>query len=679
MSGIPFPARARRGRRRQRLACLTLAAVLASSSAGPMHAAADDELASLPLETLLGLTVFSASKFEQKRSDAPSAVTVITADDIKTFGYRTLSDALRSVRGLYVFNDRNYEYLGARGFQRPGDYNSRLLLLIDGQRINDGIYDQAQIGSEFPLDLELVERIEYVPGPGSAIYGGNAFFGVINVITRSGADLRAGLLAAEAASHRTARGQTLYGKVLDNGAELLLAASKSGSRGADLFFPEFDDPATSNGIAHGLDFARSERYFAKLGFQGLTLSFGYASRDKGIPTASFNQVFDDPRSMTRDEQTWLAANLERSLSDTLALSAKLAWQRNRYDGTYIIDAPPPTENFDGSRNRWWAGELKLVSSAFARHKLVAGTELRRDMGAQQFNFDSNNEYVRDTRSSRRLGFYLQDEFTLSDQWIVNAGVRRDSNYLDAAQTSPRLALIYKPLPTTTAKLLYGSAFRSPNAYERYYADAATAKANPNLQPERIRTTELVLEHFLSSTWRASASAFSYRIKDLVTLTTDPEDGLLVFRNVSRARAKGLELETEKIWDSGTRLRLSYSLQSATDGDTGKRLTNSPTRLAKLNLQQPLFGDSLRAGVEAQLSSALDTVGGGRAPGYGIVNLTLSSRRPWRGVEVSAGIYNLLDRKRVDPPSEEHVDSLGRPLRGIEQDGRTLRLRLSYSF
>ena len=656
---------------------LALAAVLALGGTGPMYAAGDD-LTDLPLEALLGLTVFSASKFEQKISDAPSAVTVITAADIRTFGYRTISDALRSIRGLYVFNDRNYEYLGARGFQRPGDYNTRILLLIDGQRLNDGIYDQAQIGRDFPLDLELVERIEYVPGPGSAIYGGNAFFGVINVITRSGEGLGA-VLAGETASHRSARGQVLFGKRFDNGADLLLAASKYGSRGPNLLFPEFAEPEVSDGVAHGLDFERAERYFAKLRHEGLTLSLGYANRLKGIPTAAFGQVFDDPRSRTGDEQTWAAASLERNLADTLALSANLSWRRYRYDGIYIYDYPPLTENFDGARDRWWSGELKLVSTAFARHKLVAGGEMRRDMGAAQFNFDSEGEYVRDVRSSRRVGLYLQDEFTLNEQWIVNAGIRRDSNYLDSPQTSPRLALIYKPLATTTVKLLYGSAFRSPNNYERYYGGGANYKSNPDLQPERIRTTELMLEHYLHSSWRGSASLFSYRIKDLVTLTTDPDDGQLVFRNFSQARAKGLELESEKVWDNGSRLRLSYSLQSATDGETGERLTDSPTRLAKLNFQMPLWGDAARAGIEAQFSSALNSVNGDRVPGYGVINLTLGSRRLWRGVEVSASIYDLLNRRRVDPPSEEHVDSLGRPLRGIEQDGRTLRLRLSYTF
>ena len=128
------------------------------------------DLTALPFEQLLSLEVYSASKFLQPASEAPSTVSVISAAEIRDFGWRTLADVLRSVRGLYLSYDRNYSYLGARAFLRPGDYNTRFLLQIDGKRINDPVYDQAAVGGEFPLDLNLIERIEYVPGPGSSIY-----------------------------------------------------------------------------------------------------------------------------------------------------------------------------------------------------------------------------------------------------------------------------------------------------------------------------------------------------------------------------------------------------------------------------------------------------------------------------------------------------------------------------
>jgi outer membrane receptor for ferrienterochelin and colicin len=105
-------------------------------------AAADkQDLTALPLESLLDMQVYSASKFPQKVSEAPAAVTIITSADIKDYGYRTLADILRSIRGLYITTDRNYSYLGVGGVGRPRDYNTRVTLLVDGYRANENKYD----------------------------------------------------------------------------------------------------------------------------------------------------------------------------------------------------------------------------------------------------------------------------------------------------------------------------------------------------------------------------------------------------------------------------------------------------------------------------------------------------------------------------------------------------------
>ena len=131
-------------------------------------------------------------------SEAPSSVSVVTAETIKLFGYRTLADLLRAQRGFFVSDDRNYSYAGVRGFGRSGDYNTRLLVLVDGHRINDNTYDSVTIGNDFIIDLDLVERVEIIRGPASSLYGNNAFFGVVNLITRHGKGLSGLELAAEA-------------------------------------------------------------------------------------------------------------------------------------------------------------------------------------------------------------------------------------------------------------------------------------------------------------------------------------------------------------------------------------------------------------------------------------------------------------------------------------------------
>ena len=232
------------------------------------------DLERLPLEQLLSMEVYGASKFAQKISDAPSAVSVITASEIKAYGWRTLADILRSIRGLHISGDRNYSYLGASGLLRPGDYNTRFLLLVDGYRTNDSVFDQAAIGNEFIIDLGLIDRVEYVPGPGSSIYGANAFFGVINVVTKHGRDIGGTQVAFDAGSLGSRQGRASYGYRDPNGAELLLSASTYRSHGQDLYFPEFDTPQTNHGIAQALDYERAHRFFIKAasGAFGVTLA-----------------------------------------------------------------------------------------------------------------------------------------------------------------------------------------------------------------------------------------------------------------------------------------------------------------------------------------------------------------------------------------------------------------------
>lgn len=153
-------------------------------AAFPSLAANTGDLTELSLEDLLQVEVTTASKYKQDSRETPSQVQVITADEIRQYGWRTLGEALGNLPGFYTSDDGVYQYLGARGFLTPGDYSTRFQLLLNGQRLNDNVYEQAQFGNPFPLDMALVERIEVISGPGSAIYGSNALFGVINVIAR---------------------------------------------------------------------------------------------------------------------------------------------------------------------------------------------------------------------------------------------------------------------------------------------------------------------------------------------------------------------------------------------------------------------------------------------------------------------------------------------------------------
>ena len=161
--------------------CLTPAKAMAQATEPPSTGSSLDEL--------LDVKISGAAKYEQTARQAPASVTIITSEDIERYGYRTLADALMTVRGFFVSYDRNYTYVGVRGFSRPTDYNNRILLLLDGHTLNENVYGAAQLGSELPIELDLVERIEIVRGPGSALYGTGAMLAVVNVVLKKGSAL----------------------------------------------------------------------------------------------------------------------------------------------------------------------------------------------------------------------------------------------------------------------------------------------------------------------------------------------------------------------------------------------------------------------------------------------------------------------------------------------------------
>jgi iron complex outermembrane receptor protein len=647
------------GLRKRPLAVLLLAAAKACAQ--------DADLTTLPLEQLMSMEVYSASRFNQKATQAPSNVTVLTSADIRAFGWRTLADALRSIRGLYTSNDRSYSYLGARGFQRPGDLNTRFLLQIDGTRINDPAFDQAQLGAEFPLDLDLVDRIEFVPGPGSSVYGTNAFFGVINVITKRAPDLEGARAALETGQAGARSGSASYGW-RDGDAELLVAANHGSSDGRDLYFPEF------SGTAHGLDWEQYSRFFARgqLGPWSVALIDG--KRTKGIPTASFEQPFDVPGGQTMDQLLQAAIAYRNALRPMHGeLTGRLSFSEYRYDGHYVNQDPFGTINMDRTRARWWSADVNLFLQMAPAHKVVLGADYQynRDVLQQNFNVDPFVTLLDSRTQSKRLGIYAQDEITLTKGVLLNAGLRYDRETSTGGVFNPRLALIAEVSPGTTAKAIYGSAFRTPNSYELYYGinTEGGQLANPQLGRERIRSHELSLERQLGANAHLTLTAYANEASDLITQVVDQDSGLPIFRNLGSARARGLELEYNRSFANGARLRASVSRQRVT-GDIIE--LDSPRWLAKLNASGRIWG-AWQAGLEGQYVSERHVMNGSEAGGFVLANLNLFTIGLTRHFDVSLGIKNLFDRRYSDPAS------LGLVQNTIEQDGRRFYLKLKAAY
>ncbi len=623
-------------------------------------------------------SVYGAAKYDQKVNEAPAAVIIITAEQIKKYGYRNFAQILDSVPGLFTSNDRNYGSLGIRGFNRPGDYTTRVLLLIDNHRLNDGIYDQGGSGTEMPIDVDLIDRVEIIKGPGSSLYGTNAFFGVINVITKRGRDIKGTEVSGEASSFNTYRSRLTYGNKFSNGVELLLSGSFSDSEGhRELFYPAF--ASTNNGIAKDADRDNLNYYTGKLTYADFTLTGGYQWRKKNVPTAAFGTVFNDNRSNTVDERSYADLSYQHEFTNQLNVKARLYYDRYYYRGHFPLDyadagTPPFTINQDVARADWWGAELTVTKRLFDRHKITLGTEYRDQFKLNQNNVDIDPPatYFDDKRSSNFIAAYLQDEWAITDHLVLNAGVRHDQYSTFGGTTNPRVALISN-WDKTTIKLLYGQAFRAPNPFEQFYVASTTNKANPNLKPEKIKTYELVVEQYLGEHLRALGSLYQYDISGLISQTTDPTDGLLFYDNVDNITARGVELTMEGKWATGLEGRLSYALQTTHNDSTERQLTNSPQHLVKTNVIVPLVADKLFAGFEGRYTSSRLTLAGNDASPFYILNVSLFSQRIVKGWELSGHINNLMNQKYGYPGSGEHLQDI------IDQDGRTFWVKLKYRF
>jgi outer membrane receptor for ferrienterochelin and colicins len=668
--------------------CGALHLSLHQACAAETQAGDSGKLKEMSIEQLMEVevdTVYGASRYEQKLGDAPSSVTIVTADQIRKFGYRTLADILRSVRGFYVTNDRNYSYVGVRGFGRPSDYNSRILIQLNGHRLNDNLYGGAYVGQDTVIDVDLIDRVEIIRGPSSSIYGNSAFFAVVNMISKKGEALGGAEMSASAASYDTYKGRISYGNLFPNGFHMLLSGSGFYSDGHDsLYYKEYDDPSTNFGKTRHTDYENGFNFFGSLSYGDFTLEGAYNSREKGVPTGSYGTDFNEPGNFTIDDYGYADLKYEKEFDSGLGMVARTYYNHVGYRGDYIYSA---VVNKDSSSGDQWGLDL-MARKSFGKHTFVAGSEFEYNLSLKQRNYNQEpyQSYLDDRRNSWKYSLYAQDEFAIHRMLTLDLGVRWDYYDTFGSTVNPRLALIFKPFETTALKFIYGEAFRAPNAYELYYNDSGqTAKANDDLKPESIRTYEFIYEQKIADWLNGSVSFFHYDIDNLISQINDPVDSLLVYRNIDKVDANGVEVELDGKWGSGFEARGSYSYQYAKNNSTDQWLSNSPKHLAKVNVVIPLLPEKIFSGIELQYTGKRKTLTDEDAGGFILANITLFGRNLLKNLEFSASIYNLFDKKYGDPGGPEHIQNPdrfvdpGHPMNIIEQDGRTFRVKLTYKF
>ena len=631
------------------------------------------------IDVIKNLTcVYGAARHKQRINQTPASVSIITAKEIADHGWRTVGEAVSHRAGFGMTSDHQYIRLGARGFNRPGDYNSRVLVLLDGQRLNDPIYSSGPIDRELPFDIDLVDRIEIIRGPASALYGTSALLAVINIIPRKGTSFDGTEMALSSGRDHTITRRVTYGKSSKKDTDIVVSASSHDATGRDLYFAEFDDPATNNGVADGSNFNHVANYFAKIRKGDWSIQMFKGNRKIGQPAAPWGIVFNDGRAFERDEYGGAEIKFEKATEKTSAF-ARVALNSYDFTGNYPYDWGPPDGiiiNSDNSKGKWWELEGQISRTLQPNNKLTIGMDLRRVNEAKQMNFDADPffEYFRtENNDEDSWALYLQDEWQVNKRVLVNSGLRYDKYEGMGGRTNPRIGVIIDPHRAQTWKLLYGKAFRVPSSYEKYYHDGySTLKDNPALAPEEIITRELVYERKLSNDFFFSASCFDYDITGLISQVVDPNDGLLVFQNVDSVNSRGIELSISKKVKK-TIIGFDSTLLKAKDNNTGEELSSAPRRLMSLRTRTALGKNGFGAALALRYVGERKTLARDDLGGHTLVDLTVSRETKKGRPNFSVSVYNLFDKTYYEPASEEFVQDK------IVQYGRQFRLKVSWRF
>jgi outer membrane receptor for ferrienterochelin and colicins len=536
-----------------------------------------------------------ATGSRQPIARAPSVATVVTAEDIAAIGATDLDEVLETVPGLHVARSPlGYNPIYTiRGIYTQ--YNPQVLMLINGIPITGVTFgDRSIVWGGMPVGN--IARIEVIRGPGSALYGADAFSGVINIITKTAADVDGTQLGLRAGSFNSRDAWVQHGGTWGrfDVSGYLRAGHTDGQRQIiatdaqstiDTLTGTFASLAPGpvnlgeNAIDGRIDLSRDK----------WRLHAGYLQRSNVGTGAGIASALDPTGSnfgeRVNTDLTYQDTNFAPDLDVTAQASYFYITEQSK-----LTLYPPGSQGFNngiiGNPDKWERHLHFNLSAAYTglqSHKLRVGAgtqddDLYRTSETNNFSLgpQGGNPPVIEvtpflTPHSRRVNFvYAQDEWAFTKDWYLTAGVRQD-HYSDFGNTTnPRLALVWETAYNLTSKLLYGRAFRPPSFSELYNTTNPVLIGNPNLKPETNQSTELAFVWQATTTLQANLNLFHYLWKDILR-----PDSSNIVQNAGNQHGDGFE--TELVWDANQSLRLSgnYAQQRSIDEATNQDAGNAP--------------------------------------------------------------------------------------------------------
>lgn len=616
--------------------------------------------------------VGAASKSKLTVDQAPASVTVITREELRSFGYQTLPEALAAVRGFFFTDDRVYTYVGIRGFQPPGDLNTRVLVLWDGHPINDVWAGQGYVARDLEPDLSGVERIEVVRGPASLLFGTGAFFGVINVVPRARVGQGRVVEGTVGAGAQDAVKARVIGSLGEEGQSVMLTGAGYFGNGASMTQLE-------GATIQGLDGERSLGVGAKAEIAGLTLVAKLNQRRKQVPTQPLGAMLGVPGTEYTDARGFVELRYEKQW-ERVQLNARATYDASRYRGWYaqLDDQGARFRTTDTGQADWFGGELRAGISLFKGNKLMASVEGQGQLVNQQ---PTNFTHV-DAHTRVLLAGTLLDEWQIIDRVFVQAGLRVDKYFdLKDIAWSPRGAVVAKLYDGGVTKFVAGRAFRAPTVYETYFTDGNATQRAPTSppSPETITTIELEHSHDFTPEFRVSVGAYYNIIQNLVVLGEDADEppqcgGGTVqcysFRN-SAGTLTALGAEAQVHWQPGRFMLVDATYSFVWLNGDGGSDASYPMHIAAARAMVPLKDSLLRLSGQLTFNSARRAQDGSMTGEF--VHLNFGVAGEYGPVRYFAGVRNLLDQQPVLPVLSEIYFTR------VPQYGRSFMIELSAGF
>ncbi|MGH7280865.1 MAG: TonB-dependent receptor plug domain-containing protein, partial [Polyangiaceae bacterium] len=533
--------------------------------------------------------------------------------------------------------------------------------------------------------------IEVIRGPGSVLYGTGAFFGVINLVTRSRTAPTHGEAAISAGGPGVTRGRATAQVRLGPESGFWASAAAAHALGNDYTFPEHAADANA-GVARGLDGFDAATTNGRVWYKDLTAQWFLTSRKKTLPDAGAGVVFGDPRNHFADTRGLIEVRYEPKLSRDLQSMSRVAMNMYNFDSLTndeyytgndgTLQGGVDTEAF---RGLWGSAEQRFIYAPSKGVRLTVGGDVQRHFRAEQTGNDETHVLINRNDPYTTAAAYMIGDVTPDKHLKFSLGSRYDyQSTTTEGAFDPRAAIILRPTETWNVKLMGGRAFRAPSVYELFYSTDSQIPA-PDLHPEHITSGELEISHRFSNTVTATVAGFTNYVTDLVILrgTGSPGDPNYYSNSTAPILTIGGEAEIRREWRQGWMLAAQYSYQHSrylNDDGTLREVPNSPDHLAGIKGAAPILGRSLmimtRAAFEGPRYDRYDQITDPPSPPQlktdpaVIWDLVLSGDAEKIGVHYALGVYNIADWRYAEPISAELIE------RTAPQPGRTVLANVS---